>query len=143
MTKVFHFEAEWDTYSCVGKDEDEARRNLDFLYVRAGHLTEEQARRAKVTCDNIDYGTWEEFVAKHQPIKTPITEDAPHDGCMFETFGEELMMVEKRDKREIFTLVEADGYEYVVAGFHVVNRLGYFIVKQPWTSDAFLLTYLT
>jgi len=143
MTKVFHFKTDDEMFTCTGKDEAEARRDLDFLYVRAGYLTAGQAARAKVETDGIDHGTWEEFVAKHQPIRTPITEAAPYDGCMFETFGEELAMVRRHDLHSVFTLVEADGFEYVIAGYHVVNRMGYFIVKQPWGIEDLLLTYVT
>ena len=95
MTKLFHFETEEDTFTCAGKDEAEARAELDFLHVQSGSITAGQAARAKVTSNGVDYGTWEEFVAKHKPVTTPITEDAPYDGCMYETFGEELEIVKK------------------------------------------------
>jgi len=143
MTKLFHFETEEDTFTCAGKDEAEARAELDFLHVQSGSITAGQAARAKVTSDGVDYGTWEEFVAKHKPVTTPITEDAPYDGCMYETFGEELEIVKKHANEQIFTLVEADGYTYACPGFHFVNRVGYLLVEQPWKPEEQDITYAT
>lgn len=141
--KLYRFETPEDTHCVAARDEQHARKELDFLYVQAGYLTKAEADKIKPECDGVEYGTWEEFVKKHQPIKTPITKDAPYDGCMFETFGEELEMVRKHASEQIFTLVDADGYTFVTPGYHLVNRLGYLLVKQPWKAVDETYTYLT
>src|SRR5262249_3344497 len=58
-------------------------------------------------------------------------------GCLFETYGAELQFVQQQDYRTVWTLVDGDdGHQYIVSGFHIVNRLGYLISTVPVTSDA-------
>lgn len=60
----------------------------------------------------------------------------PSRGDMFETFGEELDFVRSTDPFRICTLVEGDdGDLYIVSGYHLVNRLGYFILEEPFGYD--------
>ena len=50
------------------------------------------------------------------------------DGCLFETYGEELAFVRRQDPRTIWTLVDGDdGDMYLISGFHFVNRVGYLL----------------
>lgn len=54
------------------------------------------------------------------------------DGCLFETYGEELAFVREQDPRHVWTLLGGDdGDLYVASGFHVVNRIGYLISRDP------------
>jgi hypothetical protein len=49
-------------------------------------------------------------------------------GCLFETYGEELEFVRRQDPLTVWTLVDGDvGDQYLVSGFHFVNRIGYLI----------------
>ena len=58
-------------------------------------------------------------------------------GCLFETYGEELAFVRSQNPRTIWTLVEGDDCtEYVISGYHLVNRLGYLISSIPFPEDA-------
>jgi hypothetical protein len=53
-------------------------------------------------------------------------------GCLFETYGAELEFVRKQDPRTIWTLVDGDdGGQYLVSGFHYVNRIGYLLSTNP------------
>jgi len=53
-------------------------------------------------------------------------------GCLFETYGEELEFVRQQDPCTIWTLVDGDhGDQYVVSGFHFVNRIGYLVSTVP------------
>lgn len=62
-------------------------------------------------------------------------DDGP--GCLFETYGEELNFVLSQDPRTIWTLVDGDdGNQYVISGYHLVNRIGYLISTVPFTEDA-------
>jgi hypothetical protein len=53
-------------------------------------------------------------------------------GCLFETYGEELDFVRQQDPGTIWTLVDGDdGDQYLVSGFHFVNRIGYLLSTVP------------
>src|SRR5262249_53914708 len=59
-------------------------------------------------------------------------------GCLFETYGEELEFVRQQDPATVWTLVDGDdGDQYLVSGFHFVNRIGYLIstVAVPESVD--------
>jgi hypothetical protein len=58
-------------------------------------------------------------------------------GCLFETYGVELAFVRSRDPRTIWTLVDGDdSNQYVISGYHLVNRIGYLISTIPFPEDA-------
>ena len=62
-------------------------------------------------------------------------DDGP--GCLFETYGEELDFVRAQNPRNIWTLVDGDdGNQYVISGYHLVNRIGYLISAVPFPEDA-------
>jgi hypothetical protein len=52
----------------------------------------------------------------------------------FETYGEDLKYVQSHDTQFIWTLIEIDGVQYIVQGFHYVNRLNYFIASVPYSG---------
>lgn len=53
-------------------------------------------------------------------------------GCLFETYGEEFEFVCQQAPATIWTFVDGDnGDQYVVSGFHFVNRVGYLISTEP------------
>lgn len=60
------------------------------------------------------------------------------DGCLFETFGEEIAFVLKthsENPKKIWTIIEGDNGEmYICAGYHIVNRIGYFITETEWEN---------
>ena len=59
-------------------------------------------------------------------------------GCLFETCGEELAYVLRQDPRTVWTFVDGDdGGQYLVSGFHFVNRIGYLVstVAVPEGAD--------
>ena len=79
---------------------------------------------------------WE---TKYQPIKNHITGE---DDDKFETYGEELDYVRSvadTEPRRVWTLVDgADGNLYIVDGYHLVNRVNYFITKEPLEGDRYM-----
>ncbi len=143
--KLYRFETPDDTYCVAARDVQHAREELDFYRVQSGYLTIEQAAAITPECDGVDYPTWDEFVAKHQPIKNRLAdegeEDAPYDGHMFETYGKEMEFVRTVAHNLIFTLVDTDGYTYVIPGFHLVNRMGHLVAGVAWTDEQ--TTFLT
>jgi hypothetical protein len=82
---------------------------------------------------------FEAWVSKYQPVKNHITGE---DDDKFETYGAELdyvLEVAKKEPRCVWTLVDGDdGNLYIVDGYHLVNRINYFITKKPLEGDGFM-----
>ena len=66
----------------------------------------------------------------------PDGENGSWNGCLFETYGEELDFVKNTKEGFVWTLVEVD-YDgmAIIPGFHWVNRMGYFISKEEWKDE--------
>lgn len=97
-------------------------------------LFERKAFEDDMAMPNMSY---EEWVDKYIPIRNTIKKNAPYDGTMFETFGLELDFVKKADEKKVWTLVDGDnGSVVIVAGYHHVNRIGYFITEKTWHDDS-------
>lgn len=77
--------------------------------------------------------TYDEWIETYKPQQNHIDKGASTDGTMFETFGEEMDFVLTQDNRQVWTLVEGDEGMYVLAGTHLVNRMGFFVTEVPWT----------
>ena len=80
--------------------------------------------------------TEDEFYAQFNCVKNHIDTNASFDGCMFETYGEELQHVKGRldddvMRRTVWTIIEVEGKFYYVSGFHFVNRFGYLVTEEP------------
>jgi hypothetical protein len=52
-------------------------------------------------------------------------------GCLFETYGHELEFVRQQPPPTIWTLIDGGDEDYVVSGYHHVNRLGYLVSSVP------------
>ena len=75
----------------------------------------------------------DDWMAKYKPIKNHITGE---DDDKFETYGEELEFVIAQDPKCIWTLVDGDdGNLYIVDGYHLVNRINYFVTTQPYEGN--------
>jgi len=68
----------------------------------------------------------------YKPIKNSISSTSGWDGTMFETHGEELEFVLKQHPQNVWTWWDVDGGSQLVAGYHIVNRIGYFITENQW-----------
>lgn len=80
--------------------------------------------------------TYEQFEEQYKPIKNPLVEDSPYNGCMFETYGAELVVVREQDFKKIWTLIDSDNDNwYIIPGLHYVDRFGYFICENEWESE--------
>lgn len=81
---------------------------------------------------------YEQFIEKYKPINNPNNVIAGFDGLMFDTFGKDLDYVKSKGNHSlnVWTLVTADyGNEYIIPGYSIVNRMGYFITELPWDSS--------
>ena len=66
----------------------------------------------------------------------PITNSIRNNGDLaFETYGEEVEFVQKADNKYIWTEVDGDSGTYIVAGYHWVNRIQYYITTNPWDDE--------
>ena len=76
----------------------------------------------------------DEFEERYELLKNNLDESAAYEGAWFETYGNEELFVRNADPKTVWTIVEGDESLWVIAGFHIVNRLGYLITQTPWTS---------
>jgi len=76
--------------------------------------------------------TFEQWCENYRPVANELCQGAPYDGLMFETYGAELEYVRRQDSECIWTLVEAEDELVILSGWHIVNRLGYFVTERPW-----------
>jgi len=77
--------------------------------------------------------TYDAWVREFQPIKNTITKYP--DILHFETYGEEVEFVQKADNKYIWTEVDGDSGTYIIAGYHYVNRIHYYITENPWDDE--------
>ena len=79
---------------------------------------------------------FDEWCATYKPIPNNIVEDSSFDGAMFETYGAEVAFVKKADPAYIWMYGDGDdGGTYIWNGWHIVNRIGYFITEVPCPPD--------
>lgn len=76
--------------------------------------------------------TYSSWVDTFKPIKNNLRK---HEDIAFETYGEEVEFVQKADNTHIWTEVDGDSGTYIVAGYHFVNRIQYYITTNPWEDD--------
>jgi hypothetical protein len=79
---------------------------------------------------------FDEWCETYKPIPNNIVEDSSFDGTMFETYGAEYEFVKKADPSYIWMYGDGDdGGTYIWNGWHIVNRIGYFITEVPCPAD--------
>lgn len=81
----------------------------------------------------VEYQGWMEWSDKHDPISNHFRNDP--DEQMFETYGEEVDFVRNHDPKYVWTWIQGDMSDLIVAGYHYVNRLGYYITHVPWENE--------
>ena len=77
---------------------------------------------------------------EYKPVRTPNGHDYGFEGCMLETFGEDLEVVRmqcKKDPTKVWTIMDGSGSDLdITAGCHFVNRFGYIITEVSWESES-------
>lgn len=80
-----------------------------------------------------------DFFDTFKPMKNPLNDNAPENGCMFETYGVELEFVVnylRECPKQIWTVMTNDNGNICIGeGFHLVNRLGYLITEEKAEDD--------
>lgn len=56
----------------------------------------------------------------------PAWQNDDDEGCLFETYGEQLAFVQARHELEVWTVMDDDT---VQSGYHVANRSGYLVSR--------------
>ena len=77
--------------------------------------------------------TYDYWADTFKPIKNTITKYP--DVLHFETYGEEVEFVCKADNKYVWTEVDGDSGTYIIAGYHYVNRIHYYITEKPWDDE--------
>ena len=81
------------------------------------------------------YDKWEET---YQPINNTISKYPDDTLITFETYGDEVEAVKQAyeiNPKTIWTEVDGDNGTYIVAGYHFVNRIHYYITENPWDDE--------
>jgi len=79
----------------------------------------------------------DQWITSYEPIVNTKNPDAgwstgEDDGIMFETYGDDLETVQAAPTHNVWTWVDSEKGTLVVEGMRAVNRIGYFITKNPW-----------
>jgi hypothetical protein len=80
-----------------------------------------------------EYQGWDEWAKKFRPIKNHL--DSDPDQLLFEIYGEEIEFVRNYDPRYVWTNLQGDMSDLICAGYHYVNRIGYYITEVPWEDE--------
>ena len=72
--------------------------------------------------------TEEEWIREYAPIEDSENNEVKR----FETYGEDLAFVRVQDPLKIWTLVEYEDDFVITNGYHLANRLGYYITEEPF-----------
>lgn len=91
-----------------------------------------------------DMISYEEWVETYKPIGA--MGDAFNEPYLFETYGRDIDLVLNTENSKVWTLVvtdEGDDFvtEVVLAGYHLVNRMGYFITMNPWLDKGVVVDW--
>jgi hypothetical protein len=86
--------------------------------------------------------TEDEWFKQFKPIPNHLDENASFNdgeqGYMFETYGDEVEFVKSQDSNRIWTYSDGDdGGTYISDGYHVVNRIGYFVTTVPYDDSQY------
>ena len=91
---------------------------------------------------NLTQLTEEQWFEQLKPIPNHIDDNASFNdgehGYMFETYGEELEFIKAQEPNRIWTYADGDdGGTYICDGYHVVNRIGYFVTTVPYDDKQY------
>lgn len=79
-----------------------------------------------------EYQGWAEWEAKFKPKKNHLRN---YDTIDYETYGEEYEYIQSLDPRYVWTSVQGDMADLLVAGVAYVNRLTYIVCEVPWENE--------
>ena len=80
------------------------------------------------------------IVRANTPDNIGNSEICSWNGCMYETYGHEIQHIlrltnNKKTQKKVWTIIEGENnIDYIVAGFHLVNRMGFIVTEKPWVA---------
>ena len=92
---------------------------------------------------NIEKMTIEQWESKYKPIVNPNAEDE-YSADRFETYGEDLdyvLNIANTTPKKVWTLEDIDGQLIICAGYHLVNRINYFVTEIEWEDENIEVQY--
>jgi len=89
---------------------------------------------------------FERWVEKYQPIFNNVeAEDKSlyiHEHIAFETYGDDMSVINEAQPNTVWTLVEADNNKsYIIPGKKVINRINYFVTTIPFQDEDLKFKY--
>jgi len=82
--------------------------------------------------------TFNRWLRTYQPKPHGLTSQS-FDGCLCDSLDEDEKQWAHRayraDPRTVWTFMEMDGRLFIVAGWGLVNRLGYFVCAHPFVNE--------
>ncbi len=82
--------------------------------------------------------SWSKFEEQYKPIQNHIDTNAALDGCMFESYGDEILHILKADPDTVWTYLETDNNPILTNGFHYVNRIGYVLTENSYPENSII-----
>lgn len=76
--------------------------------------------------------TYEAWEQTFKPMPNSIRNNGD---LQYETYGEDMEYIRLQDVNHIWTEVDGDSGTYIVAGYHYVNRIQYYITNRPWEDE--------
>lgn len=77
--------------------------------------------------------TFEEWVDKYKPIC-----DMEGNPIMYETYGEDLEIIQKQEPEYVWTWTDGGDYSVITNGISYVNRMNYYICTVPYDLDVII-----
>jgi hypothetical protein len=77
--------------------------------------------------------TFEEWVDKYKPIC-----DMDGSPIMYETYGEDLEIIQKQEPEYVWTWTDGGDYSVITNGISYVNRMNYYICTVPYDLDVII-----
>jgi hypothetical protein len=80
--------------------------------------------------------SYEKFVDDFEPYTNTMSDDRGYNNTMYETFSPEIDHVKAQNPEYIWTLIDGENNNsWIIPGFHIVDRIGYFICQIAWTNE--------
>jgi hypothetical protein len=79
-----------------------------------------------------EYQGWAEWETKFKPKQNHLSK---FECKMYETYGEEYDYIKSLDPKYVWTNVQGDMSDLLVAGVAWVNRLSYYVCEIPWEDE--------
>lgn len=79
--------------------------------------------------------TYDAWVEKFQPMPNHLRNQDNGLELAYETYGDEVEYVNLQDEKFVWTEVDGDDGTYILAGWHFVNRIQYYITNRPWDDE--------